>query len=185
MRKQYDDFTKQSITDISKSMSDMTYLYLQPDTKLPTVVPSSHYKNLLSKVKEQMMDEITRIKFLDIMYTQLKALKEEDPKYFHQALICLDMDIKPSDLRPHEKIALLETHDWLERKIALEKKDFHFLDSDIVNFFEATQNDKNLHREIIEYSKSQEEPNIEFDEREEVEKENLLGTEHEEIDITD
>lgn len=185
MRKQYDDFTKQSISDMSKSMSDMTYLYLQPETNLPTVVPPSHYKNLLSKVREQVMDEITRVKFIDVMYTQLKALRDEDSKYFHQAMICLDMNIKPDDLRPNEKIALLQTYDWLERKMATEKKDFHLLDSSIIEFFEETKNDKDLHRQIIEYSKSQEEPNIEFDEREEPEKDIFLEEENEEIDITD
>lgn len=44
MRKQYDDFTQMKIKEMCKSISDMTYTYLDPETHLPTKVPASHYE---------------------------------------------------------------------------------------------------------------------------------------------
>ena len=38
MRKQYDDFTQLKLKDMSKSISDMTYKYINPDTNAPTKV---------------------------------------------------------------------------------------------------------------------------------------------------
>ena len=43
MRKQYDDFTQLKIKDMSKSISDMTYKYINPETQAPTRVPPVHY----------------------------------------------------------------------------------------------------------------------------------------------
>ena len=43
MRKQYDDFTQLKLKDMSKSISDMTYKYLNPETQTPTKVPPAHY----------------------------------------------------------------------------------------------------------------------------------------------
>ena len=42
MRKQYDDFTQMKLKEMCKSISDMTYTYLDPETQLPTKVPASH-----------------------------------------------------------------------------------------------------------------------------------------------
>ena len=40
MRKQYDDFTQLKLKDMSKTISDMTYKYINPETQTPTVVPA-------------------------------------------------------------------------------------------------------------------------------------------------
>ena len=93
MRKQYDDFTQMKLKDMCKNISDMTYTYINPETQEPTRVPAAHYEKILDQVKEQYMVEITSRQFLNIMYNQLSALKKEDPKYFNQALLCLDLGI--------------------------------------------------------------------------------------------
>ena len=54
MRKQYDDFTQLKIKDMSKSISDMTYTYLNPETGEPTKVPAVHYEKILDQVTEKI-----------------------------------------------------------------------------------------------------------------------------------
>ena len=75
MRKQYDDFTQLKIKDMSKSISDMTYKYINPETQSPTKVPPAHYEKILDQVTEKYMSDITSRQFLTIMYTQLSNLK--------------------------------------------------------------------------------------------------------------
>ena len=84
MRRQYDDFTQLKIKDMSKSISDMTYKYINPETQAPTKVPPTHYEKILDQVTEKYMADITSRQFLTIMYNQLSALKKEDEKYFNQ-----------------------------------------------------------------------------------------------------
>ena len=110
MRKQYDDFSQMKMKDMCKSISDMTYKYINPETQEPTKVPAGHYENILNQVTERYMADITSRKFLCIMYEQLTALKKEDEKYFTEALICMDMGINPKDLRINEQIAVSYTH---------------------------------------------------------------------------
>ena len=116
MRKQYDDFTQLKVKDMSKSISDMTYTYINPDTNTPTVVPPNHYEKILNKITEKHLADVTKRQFLMIMYNQLTALKKEDEKYFQQALICMDMGINPKDLRINEQVALAFTSDYYEEK---------------------------------------------------------------------
>lgn len=152
MRKQYDDFTQLKLKDMSKSMSDMTYKYINPETQEPTRVPPAHYEKILDQVTEKYMGEITSRKFLTIMYEQLNALKKEDDKYFQQALICLDQGINPKDLRVNEQIALTYTYEYMSEKQKELKKDFHFLSEDISDTFSESKNNPRLQSEIIKYS---------------------------------
>ena len=154
MRKQYDDFTQLKLKDMSKSMSDMTYKYINPETQEPTRVPPAHYEKILDQVTEKYMGEITSRKFLTIMYEQLNALKKEDDKYFQQALICLDQGINPKDLRVNEQIALTYTYEYMNEKQKELKKDFHFLSEDISDTFSESKNNPRLQSEIIKYSNS-------------------------------
>ena len=80
MRKQYDDFTQLKLKDMSKSISDMTYKYINPETQMPTKVPPTHYEKILDQVTEKYMADITSRQFLTIMFTQLSNLKKEDEK---------------------------------------------------------------------------------------------------------
>lgn len=152
MRKQYDDFTQMKPKEMSKAISDMTYKYINPETNAPTIVPATHYEKILDQVKEQYMSEITSRQFLTIMYTQLSALKKEDEKYFQQALLCLDMGINPKDLRINEQIAITYTHDFIEDKQRIEKKEFHFLNQDIVNFFNETKDNPEIQAAAVSMS---------------------------------
>ena len=152
MRRQYDDFTQLKLKDMSKTMSDMTYEYINPDTQEPTKVPAVHYEKILDRVTEKYMADITSRQFLTIMYNQLTALKKEDEKYFNQALICMDIGLNPKDLRIDEQIAIEYTNSYIEDKKSFEKKNFHFLSEDIVNAYNESKNDPNLQASVIRES---------------------------------
>lgn len=152
MRRQYDDFTQLKLKDMSKTMSDMTYEYINPDTQEPTKVPAVHYEKILDRVTEKYMADITSKQFLTIMYNQLTALKKEDEKYFNQALLCMDIGLNPKDLRIDEQIAIEYTNSYIEDKKSSEKKNFHFLSEDIVNAYNESKNDPNLQASVIRES---------------------------------
>ena len=157
MRKQYDDFTQLKIKDMSKSISDMTYKYINPETQTPTKVPPAHYEKILDQVTEKYMSDITSRHFLTIMYNQLSSLKKEDEKYFNQALLCMDLGLNPKDLRIDEQIAIEYTNDFIEDKKSIEKKDFHFLDKDIVGSFNEAKNNPALQAQVVRESNKYEE----------------------------
>ncbi len=157
MKKQYDDFTKLKLKDMSKSISDMTYKYINPETQAPTKVPPQHYEKILDQVTEKYMADITSRQFLTIMYNQLSALKKEDEKYFNQALLCMDLGLNPKDLRIDEQIAIEYTNDFIEDKKSIEKKDFHFLDKDIVDSFNEAKNNPALQAQVVRESNKFEE----------------------------
>lgn len=144
MIKQYDEFTKMKVKDMSKAISDMTFTYIDPETNKPTKVPAGHYEKILNQVQEQHLSEIARISLLNTMYVQLKAIRDEDPKYFRQAMVCLDMGLKPSEMRVNERIALSVTNEMLDDLSKEKKKDFHLLDSQIINYFENAKNDPEI-----------------------------------------
>ena len=152
MRRQYDDFTQLKIKDMSKSISDMTYKYINPETQAPTKVPPTHYEKILDQVTEKYMSDITSRQFLTIMYTQLSNLKKEDEKYFNQALLCMDMGLNPKDLRIDEQIAIEYTNDYIEDKKSMEKKNFHFLNEDIVQSFDEAKNNPALQAQVVRES---------------------------------
>lgn len=152
MRKQYDDFTQLKLKDMSKAISDMTYQYVNPETKTPTVVPATHYEKILDRVKEQYMSDITSRQFLTIMFSQLSALKKEDEKYFQQALLCLDMGINPKDLRVNEQVAIALTYDYIQECQKSEKKDFHFLNKNIVDMYNETLGNPEIQATAIRVS---------------------------------
>lgn len=152
MRKQYDDFTQLKLKDMSKSISDMTYKYINPDTQEPTRVPPSHYEKILDQVTEKYMADVTSRQFLTIMYNQLSALKKEDEKYFNQALVCMDMGLNPKDLRIDEQIAIEYTNGFIEDKKNYEKKNYHFLSEDIVSAYNESKNNPELQADVVRES---------------------------------
>lgn len=149
MRKQYDDFTQLKLKDMSKSISDMTYRYINPDTQEPTKVPAVHYEKILDQVTEKYMSDITSRQFLTIMYNQLNALKKEDEKYFNQALLCMDIGLNPKDLRINEQIAIEYTDSFINDKKNYEKKNFHFLSSDIIEAYDEAKSDTRLQTIVV------------------------------------
>ena len=167
MRKQYDDFTQLKVKDMSKSISDMTYKFINPETNTPTRVPPMHYEKILNQVTEKYMADVTSKQFLNIMYTQLVNLKKEDENYFNQALVCIDMGINPKDLRIDEQIAVKVIGEYIEDKKTVEKKNFHMLSDDIVNNFNEAKNDSELQSSIIRESNRIEGIDIKRDYRDE------------------
>ena len=149
MRKQYDDFTQLKLKDMSKSISDMTYRYINPDTQEPTKVPAVHYEKILDQVTEKYMSDITSRQFLTIMYNQLNALKKEDEKYFNQALLCMDIGLNPKDLRINEQIAIEYIDSFINDKKNYEKKNFHFLSSDIIEAHDEAKSDTRLQTMVV------------------------------------
>ena len=98
------------------------------------------------------MADVTSRQFLNIMYTQLVNLKKEDENYFNQALVCMDMGVNPKDLRIDEQIALNYAYDYMTEKQNTLKKDFHMLDSDVIETFENAKNDKDIQSKAIRES---------------------------------
>lgn len=157
MRKQYDDFTQLKLKDMSKSISDMTYKYINPETQTPTKVPANHYEKILDQVTEKYMSDITSRQFLTIMFNQLSSLKKEDEKYFNQALLCMDLGLNPKDLRIDEQIAIEYTNEFIEDKKNYEKKNFHYLDSDIIDAYKEAKDDPSLQAQVVRESNKYEE----------------------------
>lgn len=151
MRKQYDDFTQLKLKDMSKSISDMTYKYINPETQEPTKVPPVHYEKILDQVTEKYMADVTSKQFFTIMYNQLSALKKADEKYFNQALLCMDIGLNPKDLRLDEQIAIEYTNDYIESKKEQEKN-FHFLSEDILSAYEEAKSSPELQTSVIRES---------------------------------
>lgn len=152
MRKQYDDFTQLKLKDMSKSISDMTYKYINPDTNAPTKVPPAHYEKILAQVTEKYMADVTSKQFLTIMYNQLNSLKKEDERYFREALICLDMGLNPKDMRIEEQVALNYASDFVVERQAQLKKDFHFLNEEITEAYSYGKEDRFIQSQSVRES---------------------------------
>ena len=152
MRKQYDDFTQLKLKDMSKSISDMTYKYINPETDKPTKVPPAHYEKILDQVTEKYMADITSRQFLTIMYNQLNGLKKEDEKYFQQALLCIDLGLNPKDLRINEQIALEYTNEFLNERKQVLKKDNHILNQSIIDFYNDTKENPDIQSHAVKES---------------------------------
>ena len=85
-------------------------------------------------------------------FTQLSNLKKEDEKYFNQALLCMDLGLNPKDLRIDEQITIEYTNDFIEDKKSIEKKNFHFLDNDIIEAFDEAKNNPALQAQVVRES---------------------------------
>ena len=152
MRRQYDDFNQLKLKDMSKSISDMTYKYINTETDKPTKVPPAHYEKILDQVTEKYMADITSRQFLTIMYNQLNGLKKEDEKYFQQALLCIDLGLNPKDLRIDEQIALEYTNEFLNERKQVLKKDNHILDQSIIDFYNDTKENPDIQSHAVKES---------------------------------
>ena len=73
MRKQYDDFTQLKLKDMSKSISDMTYKYINPETQVEEIydyLPYIHFVLVMTVVPgrggqsliEETLDKINILK---------------------------------------------------------------------------------------------------------------------------
>ena len=78
-----------------------------------------------------------------------KALKKEDEKYFNQALLCMDIGLNPKDLRINEQIAIEYIDSFINDKKNYEKKNFHFLSSDIIEAYDEAKSDTRLQTMVV------------------------------------
>ena len=148
----YDEFSKLKKKDMSKVMSDMTYEYIQPDTQMPTLVPASHYEKQLGQVIETEVSVEVRNQMLSVIYNQLVALKKENEELFNQAILCMDVGLNPKDLRIPEQAAIKYTYDFMNEKEANEKKDYHFLNQEIVDMYNESLTNPEIQRYMINLS---------------------------------
>ena len=67
------------IKEVCENISRMTYAYINPDTKQPTVVPSKHYKDILDQPVEVLVnDQVKKQKnSIDDYLKLIEALKKE------------------------------------------------------------------------------------------------------------
>lgn len=104
MKTNYDDFTKLPVAKMAQSISDMTFMYEE------TRVPAKYYKALLAKPMAEIVEDSVAINLLNTYFKTLKTLYDENPKWFMQALLCIDMKIKPSTIKGEEYQALELTY---------------------------------------------------------------------------
>ena len=152
MKKFYDNFIQQKPKEMSKTLEDIVYKYINPETQLPTKVPASHFEKELGQEVEKVITESVSRQFLTIMYTQLNSLMKEDKELFYKALLCIDNNLNPKDLRLSEQIALNHTYDYVEEKQLSEKKEFHFFNQDISSEYDRAINDSDIQAEAMKLS---------------------------------
>lgn len=152
MRKFYDDFIQQKPKEMSKTLEDIVFKYINSETHQPTKVPASHFEKEFGQEVERAISQSVNRQFLSIMYGQLNALKKDNEQLFYQALICIDNNINPKDLRLSEQIAINHTYDYIQEKQKVEKKEFHFFNKEISNEYHRAITDPNIQAEAMEIS---------------------------------
>ena len=152
MRNIYDDFIQQKPKEMSKTMSDMAFKYINPETQQPTKIPAVHFEKELGQVVEREITQSVNRQFLSIIYSQLNSIKKDNEKLFYEALICIDNNLNPKDLRIPEQIAIGYTYDYIQDKQRVEKKEFRFFNQDITDEFNKTISDPNIQAEAMELS---------------------------------
>lgn len=149
MKKQFDEFQKMKIKETCKAIHDMTYTYVNPETKKPTDVPAKHYEAILNQTVEETIEERVQLEILNTIYKQILNLKTEYQKDFFRSLVCIEMNLKPNDLSIIEKIALDRTYENILGLMEKEKKKFHFLKENILQSYEEAINDTSLHASLF------------------------------------
>lgn len=86
------------------------------------------------------------------MFTELSNLKKEDEKYFYQALLCIDNNLNPKDLRISDQISLDYAYNFIVEKQRAEKKEFRFLDQEISREYDKAKTDSSIQAEAMELS---------------------------------
>ena len=149
MNKQFDIFVKMKIKELSDNISKMTYAYINPETNQPTIVPAKHYKDILDQPVEVLIDDQVKKQFLNIMYKQMKSLKEEEPTLFYETLLLMDLNKTPDSLGLNEEAAIKITANDLVEKEKKEKKKFHLLDQQHLDKYENTRDDSDLMAQLF------------------------------------
>lgn len=124
MRSNYEDFKNLPVAKMAQKISDMTFCY--EDTK----VPAKHYKQMLSKSYEELIEDSVALNLLNLYYKTIKQLAGESPKWFMQALICLELNINPANISSENYQAL-----ELTRSKFSEQKHINITNRDIIELF--------------------------------------------------
>ena len=159
----YDYFVKELETDdyfygleMSKTIHDMTYTYINPETKKPTDVPTKHYQDILKQPVEVMVEEQVKRQFLNVMFKQLKNLKEEEPHLFYQSLLLMDIGKSPDSLAVNEEVALKMTSDYMIDEESKPKKKnepkFHISQDSFIKKYNEVKNDDSIMAELFDSS---------------------------------
>lgn len=98
----YDEFSKLPKAKMAQAISDLTYLYEE------TNVPKKHYEQHLSKTIVELMESSVELNLINTFFSMIKDLQAQNPKWFFQALLCLDLKINPASIKPSEHQALEE-----------------------------------------------------------------------------
>ena len=154
MTKYFDEFTKLKQKEMSKTLEDITYKYINPETHQPTKVPASHFDKEFNREIERQISAGVNRQMLMIMYSTIADLKNNSPELFTKAMICLDNGITPKDMRLDEQIALSETYKEFEEVINPPRKSknntFHLLNNDINNSYERLKNSPEEQAEMMQ-----------------------------------
>ncbi|WP_375710394.1 hypothetical protein [Pediococcus pentosaceus] len=114
MRNYYDEFKSLTTDKMAQSIENMTFAYNQ------TRVPKKHYKKLLTKPIEELISDSVSINLINTYFQTLQTLQKENKKWFVQALICLELGIKPNSIKGYEHQALELTYEhMIDGKLSL------------------------------------------------------------------
>lgn len=163
MNKQFDLFVKMKLKELCENISRMTYAYINPETNQPTVVPAKHYREILDQPVEVLVNDQVKRQFLNIMFKQMKALKEEEPVLFNETLLLMDLNKTPDSLELNEEAALKLTAQQLVDSEKILKKSFHLIDQDHLSKYEETKNDSELMASLFGNNAPENIYRIEFD----------------------
>ncbi|MCB7429981.1 hypothetical protein LI224_16785, partial [Erysipelatoclostridium ramosum] len=105
------------------------------------VVLGWNYKDILDQPVEVMVNDQVKRQFLNIMFKQMKSLKEEEPVLFYETLLLMDMNKTPDSLELNEEAAIKITAQELVEDEKTLKKKFHLVDSEHLDKYEDTKND--------------------------------------------
>ena len=115
MKTYYDDFKAMTKEKMAGAMENMTYQYKE------TRVPKAHYKKLLNTAFEEVVEKSVSINLVNTYFQTMQTLVKENPKWFMQALLCLDLGIKPANIKSDEYRALELSYQYFS-----ESKDKYF-----------------------------------------------------------
>ena len=102
--------------------------------------------------------------FLNIMFKQMKALKDEEPILFNETLLLMDLNKTPDSLELNEEAALKITATELVENEKTQKKKFHLVDNEYLNAYESTKNDSELMAQLFGEQQNERVYSIELDE---------------------